>query len=251
MAYNRNQARGICNKTEYALFASSLKGEVEKLPQARVQSGIKRSRTLRDKYRDLHKRQRLATRDRVGTKKGIKPDTNARTEQKAKLFAEVLARFEAHLKILKAEEKAQARAAGAKKKAGKKKAAKKKVAKKTAAKKKVAKKKVAKKTATKKKVAKKKVAKKKVAKKKATKKKVAKKSAAKKTAAKKATSKKAVRKKAGKKRAARKASEFVSEQAAAANKRQREQNTRSRAVMGHTSSSTKRRQAKRDGGKKR
>jgi hypothetical protein len=285
MAYNRNQARGICNKTEYALFASSLKGEVEKLPQARVQSGIKRSRTLRDKYRDLHKRQRLATRDRVGTKKGIKPDTNARTEQKAKLFAEVLARFEAHLKNLKAEEKAQARSAGAKKKAGKKKAAKKKVAKKTAgkkkaakkkaakkkaAKKKVAKKKVAKKTATKKTVAKKKVAKKKVAKKKvakkkvakkkvakkatkkkATKKKVAKKSAAKKTAAKKATSKKAVRKKAGKKRAARKASTFVSEQAAAASKRQREQNTRSRAVMGHTSASTKRRQAKRDGGKKR
>lgn len=220
MAYNRKQAKDICNQTEYQLFESSMKGSIEKLPQARVQSGIKRSRTLRDKYRDLHKRQRIATRERTGTKKGVKPDTNARTEQKAKLFAEVLTRFEARLKAIKAEAVAAERAA---KKAGKKKAAKKKVSKKAATGKPAAKK------ASKKKAAKKKAAKKKVAKK---------------------VTKKVSGKKAPAKKAASKASQFVSEQAAAASKRQRAQNTRSNAIMGHTSSATKRNQAKRDGGKK-
>jgi hypothetical protein len=43
MAYNRKQAKDICNKSEYELFESSLKGNIEKLPQARVQSGIKRA----------------------------------------------------------------------------------------------------------------------------------------------------------------------------------------------------------------
>ncbi|MFU8832457.1 MAG: hypothetical protein ACNA7J_09910, partial [Wenzhouxiangella sp.] len=158
MAYNRKQVQSICTKAEYALFVASVKGEVEKLPQARVQANIKRTRTLRDKYRDLHKRQRLATRERTGTKKGVKPDTNVRTEQKAKIFAEALARLEDRLKAIKAEERS----------AGKKTAGKKKVAKKTT--KKSAAKKATKKKATKKKASKKKASKKKVAKKAATKK---------------------------------------------------------------------------------
>jgi outer membrane biosynthesis protein TonB len=254
MAYNRKQVQTICNKAEYALFVSSLKGEVEKLPQARVQASIKRTRTLRDKYRDLHKRQRLATRERTGTKKGLKPDTNVRTEQKAKIFAETLARFEDRLKVIKAEERSAGKKAASKKAASKKSVTKK-------AGKKAAAKKTAKKKATKKKVAKKKVAKKKVAKKKVAKKKVAKKKVAKKKVAKKVTKKK-VTKKVAKKKVAKKAaskpasrvrksgSPFVTEQAAAASQGQREMNTRSRAVMGHTKASTKRRQAKRDGGKK-
>ncbi|MGY6554145.1 MAG: hypothetical protein ACXIUM_06445, partial [Wenzhouxiangella sp.] len=132
MAYNRNQAKTLCNKTEYALFESSMKGNIEKLPQKRVQDGIKRARTLRDKYRDLHKRQRLTTRDRTGTKKGVKPATNERTEDKAKLFTEVLGRFEDRLKLLKQQEKAAASKQAAAKKASKKKASKKKTAAKTA-----------------------------------------------------------------------------------------------------------------------
>lgn len=212
MPYNRKHAKDICNQTEYTLFESSLKGEIEKLTPARVQSGIKRSRTLRDKYRDLHKRQRLATRDRTGTKKGLKPGTNDRTEQKVKLFTEVLERFEARLKVIKAE------AAAAEKAAAKEKAAKKKAAKKKAAKKKTAKKKAVKKKAAPKKVAKK----------------VAAKSA----------------KTPARKKVASQGSAFVSDQASAASQRQQAQNLRSKAVMGHTSSATKRNQAKRDGGKK-
>ena len=208
MAYNRKHAKDICNNTEYTLFESSLKGEIEKLTPARVQSGIKRSRTLRDKYRDLHTRQRLATRDRTGTKKGLKPGTNDRTEQKVKLFTEVLERFEARLKVIKVEAAA---------------------AEKAAARQKAAKEKAAKKKATRKKAAKKKTAPKKVTKK------VAKKFAAKKPARKKVASQ---------------PSAFVSDQASAASQRQQAQNLRSKAVMGHTSSATKRNQAKRDGGKK-
>ena len=222
MAYNRNHAKTLCNKTEYQFFESSLRGNIDKLPRKRVQDGIKRARTLRDKYRDLHKRQRLATRDRTGTKKGVKPATNERTEQKAKLFAEVLERFEAQLKALKEAEKAAA--ANTKKTAAKKKAAKKKAAKT--------------------KIAKKKVAKKKVAKKKVAKKKVAKKKVAKKVAKKKAAGKKAVAK-------ADAPGPFVSEKASAASERKRQQDTRAKAVMGHKRASTQRNQAKRDGGKKR
>ncbi|TVS11679.1 MAG: hypothetical protein EA419_07515 [Wenzhouxiangella sp.] len=47
------------------------------------------------------------------------------------------------------------------------------------------------------------------------------------------------------------ASEFVSDQASAASQRKRQQDTRAKAVMGHTRAATQRRQAKRDGGKKR
>ena len=206
MAYNRSHARTLCNKTEFQFFESSLKGSIEKLPQARVQAGIKRARTLRDKYRDLHKRQRLTTRERTGTKKGIKAGTNQRTEQKAKLFAEVLERFESRLKDLKREDR-----------------------------------KAAADSASKKKAAKKKTAKKKTAKKKATKKKATKKKATKKVGKKKTRSSKAPAS----------ASEFVSDQASAASQRKRQQDTRAKAIMGHTRAATQRRQAKRDGGKKR
>ena len=220
MAYNRNHAKTLCNKAEYQFFESSLRGSIEKLPQKRVQDGIKRARTLRDKYRDLHKRQRLATRDRTGTKKGVKPATNERTEQKAKLFAEVLERFESRLKVLKQAEKTTA---GSSEKAGNKKVAKK----------------AAKKKAAKKKAVKKKAGAKKTTKKKSAVKKVARKAAAKPGAA------------ARSAKAPSAPSEFVSEKASAASERKHQQDTRSKAVMGHKRASTQRNQAKRDGGKKR
>lgn len=179
MAYNRNQAKTLCTKAEYDLFESSMKGSIEQLPQKRVQDGIKRARTLRDKYRDLHQRQRLTTRDRTGTKKGVKPATNERTEDKVKLFTEVLGRFEDRLKLLKQDEKA----AVASKKAAATKPTQEKPAKKNTAAKKTASKKTAAKKTTSKKVTEKKAAPKKASKKTAAKKKVSKK-LAKKTAAK-------------------------------------------------------------------
>ena len=257
MAYNRKHAQTLCNRTEFQLFESSLKGAIEKLPQARVQEGIQRARTLRQKYRDLHQRQRLATRDRTGSKKGAKPATNERTEQKIKLFAEVLERFELRLKTLKLAAKATATQKAGTQKVGTQKAATKKVGtrkaltQKTAAQTTVAKKTVAKKTAAKKTVAKKTATQKTPAKKAGTRKTAIKKTAVRKTTSKKVGASKAAAKKGTPQGSAAMAPGLMSEQASVSGERQRQQNTRGKAVKGHQRASTQRTQAKRDGGKKR
>lgn len=102
MAYNRNHARALCNATEMALFEASLADNINAHSASQVRDKIKRARALRDKYRDLYKRQRLAARERTGTKKGARADSNARTQSKAKLFEEVLTRFQARADALAA-----------------------------------------------------------------------------------------------------------------------------------------------------
>lgn len=94
MTYQRTQARALCTKVEYQLFEASLGDQLKALAPARLQGKIRRARDLRNKYRDLLKRQRLANRTRTGSKKGNWLDSNARTAQKAELFGEVLERFE-------------------------------------------------------------------------------------------------------------------------------------------------------------
>ncbi|WP_116809421.1 hypothetical protein [Steroidobacter cummioxidans] len=116
MTYTRNQARALCTAAEYQLFEASLDRKQHTL--ARLQSKIARTRQLRDKYRDLYKRQRIANRTRTGNRKGNRLDSNARTEQKAHLFDEVLKRFEQLAKQARALEHAPPKAkAAAKKKA--------------------------------------------------------------------------------------------------------------------------------------
>jgi hypothetical protein len=95
MAFNRKQARPLCTDTEYALFSASLADTITELTPAKLRSQAQRARRARDKYRDLEKRQRLANRARTGTKKGSSPASNQRTAEKAQLFDETLARFEA------------------------------------------------------------------------------------------------------------------------------------------------------------
>jgi hypothetical protein len=87
MAFNRNHARPLCTDAEYKLFTASLADEIGTLTPVQLRGKIQRARKLRDKYRDLEKRQRLANRARTGTKKGNRPETNARTADKAKLSA--------------------------------------------------------------------------------------------------------------------------------------------------------------------
>ena len=134
MAFNRNHARPLCTDAEYALFTASLADQVGELTPAQLRGKIQRARKLRDKYRDLEKRQRLANRARTGTKKGDRKQTNVRTADKAKLFDEALGRFEARAAKLAAaaEREAQQKATrdamkaqiAEKKKAGQKRAAK-------------------------------------------------------------------------------------------------------------------------------
>ena len=95
MASNRAQALKICSATEMEIFLSSLSDAVGKLTPVQLRSRIARARTLRDKNTDLFRRQVAATRAATGTKRGASGTANSRTEQKAQLFAEALARLEA------------------------------------------------------------------------------------------------------------------------------------------------------------
>lgn len=118
MPYTLKTARALCNADEIELVAASFPDPGATLTRARVISKLMRARRLRDKYRDLYKRQRLANRSRTGTKFGARPGSNARTEEKARLFDETLKRFEAKLaKLDAAERKVLAAKAGAKRRA--------------------------------------------------------------------------------------------------------------------------------------
>lgn len=97
MAYNRRQARAICTDSEYELFTASLADSITELTPVQLRAKIKRVRTLRDKNTDLFRRQSLAMQESTGSKRGRTGSANERTEQKARLFDEVLKRFEARL----------------------------------------------------------------------------------------------------------------------------------------------------------
>lgn len=114
MPLNRNQARALCTAAEYELLLASLGETLGSLQAKTLKSHLARSRKLRDKYRDLSQRQTLAARARTGVKGGPTGDANVRTAQKARLFAEVVARFEGRTaKLEAAAKRAAAKAAAA------------------------------------------------------------------------------------------------------------------------------------------
>ena len=178
-------AKRMCTKSELGVVMGSRPDAIEKLSAAQLKKNVASARRLRDKWQDLATEQRRETQQ---AQQSRVTDKNARSGEKAALFAHVLKRYEDQLKQAEAAggggatlpkpAKKKARVAGhrikravvrdelkdvrselnaaSKAKVKKKKAAKKKAAAPTAApKKKVAKKKVAKKKAVKKKVAKK------------------------------------------------------------------------------------------------
>ncbi|MBB5016375.1 hypothetical protein [Rehaibacterium terrae] len=95
MAYNRSHARTLCSDAELALFDASRREALAGHTAAQLRALTARARKLRDKYTDTYRRQRLGSRERSGSKQGRSGNANQRTWQKAKLFGEVLARFEA------------------------------------------------------------------------------------------------------------------------------------------------------------
>lgn len=111
MALNRIQAARLLNGREMALFESSLAENASQLDARALSSRIRQLRTQRDKFRDLHQRQRVATRARTGTKAGASGSDNARTEQKAQAFDEALHRLERQQTRLEAAQLRQASAA--------------------------------------------------------------------------------------------------------------------------------------------
>jgi hypothetical protein len=185
-------AKRMCTKAELGVVMGSRTGAIEQLSADQLKKNVASARRLRDKWRDLATEQRRETQQAQNARV---TDKNARSGEKAALFAHVLKRYEDQLKQVEAAgatggttlakpPKKKVRAAGhrikravvrdelkgvrselnaaSKAKVKKKKAAKKKVAAPAAA--------APKKKAAKKKVVAKKVAKKKVAKKAAKKK---------------------------------------------------------------------------------
>ncbi len=93
MATTLIQARKLLTAAELDLFVAGRGDALKAMTTVQLRAKAKRARALRDKYQDLLRRQRLATRERVGSKVGRSELANARTAQKAQVFADVLARF--------------------------------------------------------------------------------------------------------------------------------------------------------------
>lgn len=97
MAISVAQARQICTKAELDLVLQSTTRQIGSLDAKQLRAAIRRSRTLRDKWRDLKHDQTRGTKADNPNKLG---EANARSAQKATLFDEVLGRFEKRLSKL-------------------------------------------------------------------------------------------------------------------------------------------------------
>lgn len=105
MAYNRNQARPLLTKQEFELFEASLSDKIESFSAPQLRAKINRARRLGDKYRDLFRRQGAAMREETGSGGGTSGAANERTDTKADIFGEVLARFQAQLEKVEAKKR--------------------------------------------------------------------------------------------------------------------------------------------------
>lgn len=94
MTYTRRTALQLLSTAELELFDASLGKALRAHDEKELKKLVTRARRLRDKARDLLRRQRLETRQRTGAKGGPLGDANRRTEQKAELLDEVLLRLE-------------------------------------------------------------------------------------------------------------------------------------------------------------
>jgi hypothetical protein len=97
MAISRSIAARLCTKPEFELVEASFPPAVKQLTSGRLRQKVERTRRIRDKYRDLSKRQRLESRGKAESSRGRPAQGNGNTERKATLFDETLNRFEKQL----------------------------------------------------------------------------------------------------------------------------------------------------------
>jgi hypothetical protein len=135
MAISRSSAARLCTKPELELVDASAPARLRELTPGRLRQKVERARRLRDKYRDLAKRQRLEARGKRDAQRSRPARGNENTTRKAELFQEVLDRFEAQLARTGGPKEGGAKRAGAKKAGAAKAGGKKAGAKKTGAKK--------------------------------------------------------------------------------------------------------------------
>lgn len=91
----------LCTLVETRVVKKALPSEIKKLSVADLQNIIKRMRKLRDKQRDLYKRQILKARQPGNTSGAKGLGLNARTKEKAVFFDNVLGIFKERLLLLR------------------------------------------------------------------------------------------------------------------------------------------------------
>jgi hypothetical protein len=95
MAKSRvSDMRSVCTKAELALLMASRPNAIDVLSVGNLRRNAASARRLRDKWRELSTRQLRETQRRQQSRV---TDDNARSEEKAELFAQALTRFEARL----------------------------------------------------------------------------------------------------------------------------------------------------------
>jgi hypothetical protein len=97
MAISRSIAARLCTKPELELVEASFPPDVKQLTPGRLRQKVERTRRIRDKYRDLSKRQRGESRGKAEPRRSRPAQGSANTERKATLFDETLNRFEKQL----------------------------------------------------------------------------------------------------------------------------------------------------------
>lgn len=105
--FTKAQASKLLNATEMKLFEESRINTLRAFSASQLDRRVERSRALRDKARDQLQRQRLAQRERTGSKRGTSgSDNQQRSKDKAALIADILKHFEGQLKVARRNEKA-------------------------------------------------------------------------------------------------------------------------------------------------
>jgi hypothetical protein len=100
MPLDFKRARQLCTEREFTLVEATRSEPLASLTPQRLQAKIARSRVLRGNFRDLAERQRREARGKIAPRGRRAARGNARTVEKAELFAEVLRRFEARAQKL-------------------------------------------------------------------------------------------------------------------------------------------------------
>lgn len=92
------KARALCTRAELDLVLASRPAAIGRTGETQLRARIRRARDLRDKYRDLVRRQRLEIRGKRRPARARPAAGNERTVLKARLFGEVLDRLESGLR---------------------------------------------------------------------------------------------------------------------------------------------------------
>jgi hypothetical protein len=103
MTISITQAKPLLTAVEFDRFDHSRAEPIKALSAKPLPGKGKRTQLLRDKYRDLHRRQFVAVREKA---KGVGAtgDANARTQRKAEIMQEMQERFEARSSLLETRE---------------------------------------------------------------------------------------------------------------------------------------------------